>query len=192
MGIVGYGSIGREIGRIARAMGMTVLACKRDTSKRDDLLTYAQPGTGDPHGQIPSEWFGIDRVSEMLKKSDVVMVTLPHTPQTEHLIGERELKAIPRHAFFVNVGRGAVVDEAALVRKLQAGELAAAALDVTEVEPLPPDSPLWKMENVLIMPHIASWTNVQAKRASSVFVENVRRDLAGEPLLNIIDKKLLY
>jgi phosphoglycerate dehydrogenase-like enzyme len=192
MGIVGYGSIGREIARIARAMGMNILACKRDPKKRDDLMTYTFPGTGDPHGQIPAGWYGIDRVTEMLQKSDVVMVTLPHTPETEHLLGERELKAIPRHAFFANVGRGAVVDEAALARKLQAGELAGAALDVTEVEPLSAESPLWKMENVLIMPHIASYTAAQAKRAATCFIENVRRDLAGEPLLNIVDKKLLY
>jgi len=192
MGIVGYGSIGREIGRIARALGLNVLACKRDPHKREDLLTYTEPGTGDPHGQIPAEWFGIDRVGEMLKQSDVVMVALPHTPNTEHLIGERELDAIPSHTFFVNIGRGAVVDETALVRKLQSGGLAGAALDVTEVEPLSTDSPLWKLENVLIMPHIASWTRAQAKRASLAFLENVRRDHAGEPLLNTIDKKLLY
>ena len=192
MGIVGYGSIGRQIAHVVSAMGMNILACKRRPEKRVDDETYVLPGSGDPEGRLPREWFGLDRLHDMLRKSDVVTITLPHTPHTERLIGAAELQAIPPHAYFVNVGRGAVVDEPALVKHLQDGKLAGAALDVTAVEPLPSSSPLWAMPNVLIMPHIASWTRTQGKRSACAFIENVRRELAGKPLLNVVDKTLLY
>jgi len=191
MGIVGYGSIGRQIGRLAQAFGMKVLACKRRPDERCDD-SYLLPGTGDPEGTIPAAWFGRDQVGAMLAQSDVAMVTLPEIPTTVGLIGQRELAALPRQAWLVNVGRGPVIDEAPLLRTLKEGKIAGAALDVFAQEPLPPDSPFWDLPNVLVMPHIASWTTLQARRAAGVLIENIRRDLAGEALVNIIDKQLLY
>jgi len=191
MGIVGYGSIGRHIARIAQAMGMTILACKRNpANRRDD--GYILPNAGDPEGTIPKAWFGQDQIAEMFRLTDLAMVVLPHVPSTEKIIGKKELAALPRHAIFANVGRGAVVDEPALVEALKAGAIAGAALDVFEPEPPTGTSPLWKMKNVLMMPHIASWTNMQAHRATEVLIENLKRDLAGKPLINVVDKKLMY
>jgi phosphoglycerate dehydrogenase-like enzyme len=191
MGIVGYGSIGRHIAGISQAMGMTVLACKRNPAIRRDT-SYQLPGMGDPDGNIPRAWFGVKQIAEMFRRSDVVIVSLPHTRDTENLIGEHELAALPLHAYLVNVGRGPAIDEHALVRCLQSGAIAGAALDVFACEPLSPDSPLWTLSNVLVMPHVASWTKVQAERAAGVLVENLRRDLGGEPLINVVDKQLMY
>jgi phosphoglycerate dehydrogenase-like enzyme len=188
---VGYGSIGRQIGRLAQALGMNVLACKRRPDRhRDD--SYLLPGTGDPEGQVPRAWFGHDRLPEMLAQCDVVVLAMPGIPTTTRLIGSAELAALPQHAWLVNVGRGSVLDEIALADALRACRLAGAALDVFTQEPLPPESPLWALDNVLVMPHIASWTTLQAHRAAGVLQENLRRDLAGEPILNVIDKDLLY
>ena len=191
MGIVGYGSIGRQIARLATAMGMTVLACKRRPDQRRDD-SYLLPGTGDPEGVLPKAWFGQDQLIDLFRQSVVAMITLPDAPGTRRLIDAPALSALPRHAMFVNVGRGAVVDEAALIDVLRSGAIAGAALDVFAEEPLPPGSPFWEMPNVLVMPHIASATTGQAERAAGVLYENVRRDLAGWPLINLIDKNLLY
>src|SRR5262249_2365054 len=120
------------------------------------------------------------------------VITLPETPQTRRLIGAAELAALPRHAYLVNVGRGGVVDEASLARGLASGAIAGAAFDGFAEEPLPAHSPLWGLPNLLIMPHVASWTTLQSCRAAGVLVENLRRDLAGRPLVNVIDKDLLY
>lgn len=191
MGIVGYGSIGRQIGRMAQAMGMTVLACKRRPERHGDD-SYLLPGTGDPEGKIPRAWFGPDRLREMLGECHVVVLTMPGVPTTTRLIGRAELEALPQQAWLVNVGRGSVLDEEALAEALRAGRLAGAALDVFTQEPLPSESPLWALDNVLVMPHIASWTRLQAQRAAGVLQENLRRDLAGQPIVNAIDKDLLY
>lgn len=191
LGIVGYGSIGRQIARLAQAMNMRVLACKRRPEIRHDD-TYLLPNSGDPQGLIPADWYGIDRVAEMFARCDFVVVTLPEVPTTVNLLGEKELSALPKHCWLVNVGRGKVIDEPVLIRLLQEAKFAGAALDVVAQEPMPPDNPLWGMPNVLIMPHIASWTVLQAERAAGALIENVRRSLAGEPLVNQIDKELLY
>jgi len=191
MGVVGYGSIGRQIARLANALGMTVLACKRRPDERRDD-SYLLPGTGDPEGRIPKAWFSQSELREMLGQSDIAVLALPDVPTTQQLIGKAELAALPPHAYLVNVSRGAVVDEPVLIESLRAGAIAGAALDVFAEEPLPATSPFWKMPNVLVMPHIASWTDMQATRATEVLIENLCRDLAGEPLLNLIDKKLMY
>ena len=191
MGIVGYGSIGRQMGRIAQSFGMDVLACKRNPlQKRDDSFCF--PGTGDPEGEIPNAWFGESDMAEMFRRSDHVMIPLPHVPSTEKIICKTQLSALPKHAWLVSIGRGAVIDEPALIDMLKNGGIAGAGLDVFAEEPLPASSPLWDMPNVLIMPHVGSWTNRQADRATEVLIENIRRDLAGEPLVNVVDKKLRY
>jgi phosphoglycerate dehydrogenase-like enzyme len=191
MGIVGYGSIGRQIARIVQAMGMNVLAWKRDPSQKQDDSPVPE-NVGDPQGKIPSAWFGPGQMGEMFARTDVAMVVLPQTPSTLALVGERELSALPRGARFVNVGRGATVDEAALIKLLSNGHLAGAALDVFAPEPPDEASPLWKMPNVVMAPHIASYTDNQTRWAGEVFIENIRRHLAGKPLVNLIDRAAGY
>ena len=191
LGIVGYGSIGRQVGRLAQALGLTVLAYKRRPElRRDD--SYLIPGTGDPEGLIPAAWYGPHNLGEMFRQLDVALIVLPSTPLTDGLIGAALLQKLRPHAYLVNVGRGAVIDEAALIQALETKALAGAALDVFVNEPLPRDSPFWTLPNVLVMPHIASYTKLQTRRAADVLFQNLQRDLRGEPLLNIIDKELLY
>jgi phosphoglycerate dehydrogenase-like enzyme len=191
LGIVGYGSIGRQIGRLARAMGLKVLACKQHPEIRHDTA-FSFPGTGDPEGGIPEAWYGPSQIQEMFRHTDFAVITLPHTDATEGLIGRRELEALPARGYLVNVGRGAVIVETELIECLRAGRLAGAALDVFASEPLSADSPLWKLPNVLVAPHIGSWTKLQSHHAAEVLIENISRDLKGEPLLNLIDKRLMY
>lgn len=186
VGIVGYGSIGREAARLLRAFGMRVLACKRRPHERIDRRFHF-PGTGDPGGALPEAWFGIDEIDRMLPQADVLLVTLPGTAGTTGLLDRRLLELLPSHARVINVGRGTVFAQTALTELLQEGRLAGAALDVFAEEPLPPDDPLWGLPNVIITPHIASYTSEQPVLAGEVFLENMRRHLIGEPLLNLVD-----
>ena len=190
LGIVGYGSIGREVGRLGKAFGMRVLALRRSPDRAKE--GYATEHTGDRDGGIPERVFRPDELGDMLPECDYVVVALPLTPETKHLIGEAALRAMKPSAYLVNIARGAIVDEAALVRALGEGWIAGADLDVFEQEPLPDDSPLWAMDNVLISPHVAGFTPRYDERAVALFGENLNRYLSGEPLLNLVDKARGY
>ena len=191
LGVVGYGSIGREVGRIARCFGMRVVAAKRSVSQMRDVGYVAQ-GTGDREGTLLDEAFPPKRLSEMLGLCDYVVVAVPLTPETRKLIGEAELQAMKPSAYLVNISRGATVDEGALIKALREGWIAGAGLDVFEEEPLPSDSPLYDLENVILSPHIAGFTLRYDERASDLFAENLRCYLAGAPLLNLVDKARGY
>jgi phosphoglycerate dehydrogenase-like enzyme len=191
LGVVGYGSIGREVGRIARCFGMRVVATKRSVSQMRDV-GYAVQGLGDREGVLLDEVFPPDRLSEMLGLCDYVVVAVPLTPETRKLIGEAELRAMKPSAYLVNISRGGTVDEGVLLRALQEGWLAGAGLDVFEEEPLSSDSPLYDLEHVILSPHVAGFTLRYDERASDLFAENLRRYLAGEPLLNLVDKAKGY
>ena len=129
---------------------------------------------------------------ELLAEADVVALCVPLTKQTQGMIGTRELAALKKGAFLINVGRGKVVDTDALVKALESGHLAGACLDVTDPEPLPSDHPLWSMPNVVITPHMSGRSALTRERWNAVFVENIRRFGAGEPLLNVVDKAAGY
>jgi phosphoglycerate dehydrogenase-like enzyme len=175
LAIVGLGRIGTGIARTCRALGMTVIG----TSVRpvhDAVDRYYEPG----------------RLHEMLPQAEVLVLCVPHTPRTEKMIGARELALLPRGAFFINVGRGAVVDEAALVESLGSGHLGGAALDVFAEEPLPPSSSLWDMPNVLVSPHSASTSDRENARIVDLFCDNLRRFLSGAPLRNVLDVERMY
>lgn len=192
LGIVGYGSIGREIARQAQAFGMTVLATKsnlRDLSNDD---TFRVPGTGDPDAEIPDRIYPVQALHSLLKESDYVVLTVPLTEKTRHMIDADALAAMKPSAVLVNVARGSVVDEAALVNALQQGAIRAAALDVFEEEPLPEDSTLWHLPNVTLSPHISGLTPYYDERATDLFAENLRRFLVGEPLLNVVNRSRGY
>jgi phosphoglycerate dehydrogenase-like enzyme len=190
LGIVGYGSIGREVGRLARAFRMRILALRRSAGLVE--RGYSEVDTGDPQGMIPDRFYSPEALHDMLAECDYVVLALPSTPATHHFIGEAELRAMKPTAYLVNIARGALVDEAALVRALREGWIAGAGLDVFEKEPLPAESPLWNLDNVLISPHVAGDTPCYDERAVELFAENLARYLAGQPLLNLVDKAKGY
>jgi phosphoglycerate dehydrogenase-like enzyme len=188
LGIIGYGSIGRELARMAKAaFAMRVLACKRDPSQRRDA-GYTLPGTGDPEGLLPDAWLGPDGLPELLARSDVVVMCAPLTSQTRRLVGARELALMKTSAYFINVGRGASVDETALVEALAAGRIAGAAVDVFAQEPPPPGHPLYALDNVIVSPHVSGFLPSYDDKCTDLFAENLRRYLAGVPLLNVVDR----
>lgn len=190
LGILGYGSIGREVGRLGHAFGMRVLALRRSLGRAEE--GYAVDHTGDPEGTIPDRFYPPEALPEMLAECDYLVIALPLTPETFHLIGEAELRTMKPNAYLVNIARGSIVDEAALIRALQEGWIAGAGLDVFEEEPLPPESPLWDLENVLLSPHVAGFSPRYDERAAALFAQNLARYLAGEPLFNLVDKARGY
>jgi phosphoglycerate dehydrogenase-like enzyme len=192
LGVIGYGSIGRELARLAKTgLGMSVLALKRDPSARADP-GYTSPGTGDPEGRLPDAWLGPPDLPDLLARSDAVALCAPLTSATRGLIGERELRRVRPSAFFVNVGRGASVDEAALTRALAEGRLAGAALDVFAEEPPPAGHPFYRLDNVIVSPHVSGFLPSYDDRCAALFAENLRRYLDGRPLLNLVDRTLGY
>lgn len=191
IGIIGYGSIGREVARLAKTFGTRILAVKRDAAETADA-GYCVAGSGDPDGSIPERVVGPDALLEILPECDVVVLAVPLCPSTVGLVGARELDSMKPGSYLINIARGAVVDEAALIERLDAGTLAGAALDVFETEPLPEESPLWAMENVIVTPHISGASRPYLRRAFEVLAENLRRMTEGESLLNQVDFNLGY
>ena len=191
LGIIGYGSIGRETARLAAAFGMKVLALKRKPSERVDA-GWCPAGLGDPDGKIPARYFGPEECDAILRESDYVSVTLPLTDHTRKFVGERELAAMKRGAYLVNIGRGEVIDESAMAAALSAKKIGGAGLDVFEHEPLEASSPLWDLENVILTPHISGANRGYMDKACELFAENLKRFAANRPLLNLVDPKLGY
>ncbi len=175
--LIGVGAIGERTAQIAHALGMRVLGVRRDP-------TVAAAGV--------EAMYPPDQLLDLLPQADFVVSTVPLTSATHQLIGERELRAMKSTAYLVNIGRGATVDEAALIRALQDGWIAGAGLDVCAVEPLPADSPLWAMENVIITAHYAGATPIYDARAMPIFLDNLKRYMTGQPLHNVVDKALGY
>jgi len=192
VGIVGYGSIGRELARLCDALGMTVLAAKHDVMHPEEKLAYRQEGTGDPSGEIPRRIYPMQAVASMAKECDYLVVLTPLTPQTYHLINETVLAAMKKSAVLINVSRGDVVDEAALISALAAERIRGAGLDVFSEEPLPKSSPLWNLDNVILTPHRAGVTANYDTRAANVFIENLHRYVENRPLLNTFNRERGY
>lgn len=191
LGIAGYGSIGREVARLARCFGMRVLATKRDARRIEDA-EYSLTGMGDPAGTMAARIYPGEATRSMVAECDYVVIALPLTERTRHLFDEQMFRTMKPTAFLVNVGRGEVVKESDLVRALKKGWIAGAGLDVFATEPLPADSPLWKMENVIISPHVSGFTQAYDERATDLFADNLRRYLHGAPLLNAISREEGY
>ncbi len=177
LGIVGLGGIGSEVAKRAKAFGMRIIAVRR------------RPDISSPYAD---EVRGADQLAWLLNESDFVALCSALTRQTQNLIGAVELKAMKSTAYLINIGRGGLIGERALAVALRDGEIAGAGLDVFEHEPLPPDSPLWDMPNVMISPHDAGSSKRSHARFMGVFIENLRRYVAGEPLLNVVDKGAGY
>lgn len=192
LGIVGYGSIGRELARLADTFGMKVVATKRDVMHPADETGYTEPGTGDPTGDIPERLYPPEALGSMVRVCDFVVVATPLTQDSQHMINDSILQQMKPSAVLINVGRGRVVDEAALISALAAEQIAGAALDVFEEEPLPSSSPLWNLENVIISPHVSGNNTRYHQRAAALFAENLRRYVENRPLLNRIDRERGY
>lgn len=192
VGIVGYGSIGRELARLAVSLGMTVLAARRDLLHPGQPLKYAEPDTGDPASDLPDRLYPMQAIASMAKDCDFLLIACPLTRQTRHLINEDVLKAMKQTAVLINVARGAVIDEAALISALAAGRIGGAALDVFTEEPLPATSPLWNLPNVIISPHVSGARADYHQQAAALFAENLQRYLNNEPLLNQVNREREY
>ena len=185
VGIWGYGGIGRQTARLAKALGMTVHVLSRAGKKTRDDST-SKPGTGDPDGSLPDKYFSDEQRLEFLRGIDFLVLALPLTAKTEGLVGDEELFALRKGAFILNPARGPIIKESSLLGALRSGHLGGAALDTHYHYPLWPDHPLWTFPNVILTPHIAGTTfspNFQ-NDILEIFTTNVKRFLAGEPLLN--------
>jgi phosphoglycerate dehydrogenase-like enzyme len=177
LGVVGVGQIGAEVLRRAAAFGMKLRGV--------DPVHRSVPGTLD-------EVWSNDRLPDLLADCDYVVIAAPHTPETEKLFRRSLIQQMKRSAVLINIGRGAIVDLTDLVAALDAGEIAGAALDVCEVEPLPPDHRLWRMTNVIITPHVAAASTHVPRRHLETLLDNIRRFVRGEPPATLVDKRRWY
>ncbi len=178
VGIIGLGDIGREVARLSKACGMKVIAIRRTVR------------TG--HARNVDVLYSSHQLATLLSESDFVVLCLPLTPETNKLIGTKELRMMKRTAYIINISRGPIIDELALIKALEKKQIAGAGLDVFATEPLPQDNPLWTLPNVIYSPHIAGWMEDYAERSAAVFCENLKRYLSGKKMLNVFDKKKGY
>ena len=192
VGIVGYGSIGRECARQLSALGMTVLCLKRDPANRRDAGYNAWPGTGDPEGKIPATWYGPGQLQEMLPRCDLVVVTVPSTPQTAGMIGRQEFGWLRPGARMIIISRGGIVDETALAEALRGGQLAEAAVDCYVREPLPADHFFFDVPNLIMTPHMSGVYTGFWPLMVGLLGENLRRFRSGLPLLNLTHRQHGY
>ncbi len=177
IGILGLGGIGRPLAKLAKSMGMKVVGVRAHGGRSCEAVDIV---------------YRLDRLEEVVRAADFVVLALPLTEKTDRLMNAERLAWLKQDAYLINVGRGALIDEDALVEALQRRSFAGAALDVTTQEPLPSSSPLWEMENVLLTPHTAGLTDKMWERHYAAFAENLGRFLKGEPLLWIVDKAKGY
>src|SRR5579864_17013 len=174
MGIVGFGNIGRAIARRATGFEMRVLAVD------------AEPV---PSGEGVEEVWSLDRLDDLCREADVLVISAPITPNSRGMIGQQQIRQMKRGSYVLQMSRGAIVNEAALVDALEEGHLAGAGLDVTETEPLPVGDPLWTAPNLIVTPHTSASSELTTNLVWSILAENVGRFVRGEPLMNLVDKK---
>jgi phosphoglycerate dehydrogenase-like enzyme len=179
VGIIGLGNIGREAARLSKAFGMNVLATRRSAREGQKCRNV-------------DKLIARENMKELLACSDFVVLTLPLTAQTRHIIGEAQLRSMKPTAYLINIARGNIIDEKALVRALKKKWIAGAGLDVFTQEPLPSDSPLWQLPNVIFSPHVAGGMENYIERTNGVFCENMERYLNKRKLLNVVNKKHGY
>ncbi|THX36599.1 hypothetical protein D6D10_06541 [Aureobasidium pullulans] len=203
VGVLGYGSIGRQVGRVAKAMGMDVIAftaSPKDTPEKKKDVGYIVPGTGDPDGEIPSAWYsGLDKESlhNFLKQDiDLLLISVPLTKETTHFLSTEEFKVLSqngkRPAYVTNIARGPIIDQPALIEALKSDTLAGASLDVTDPEPLPSDNELWDLENVIVTPHISGNGAAYVDRAFQILELQLEHKQKGEKYINVVNRKRGY
>lgn len=177
MGILGLGGIGRAIAVRARAFEFEVIAADVEPIDKPDTV---------------SELYSLDGLMDFLAKSNILMVCCPSTPETHKILSHAQFNQMPDPSYVVNISRGKVIDETALVAALQNGKIAGAGLDVTYTEPCPEDNPLWEEQNVILTSHSAGSSQHIRRRAMQLFIDNLHRYVAGEPLVNVVDKQKGY
>ena len=177
MGILGLGGIGRAIAARAQAFEFDVIAADVEPIDKPDTV---------------SELFRLDGLMAFLTKSNILMVCCPSTPETHKLLSDAQFNQMPDASYLVNVSRGKIIDETALVAALRNGKLAGAGLDVTYTEPCPPESPLWEQQNVILTSHSAGSSQHVRRRAMQLFIDNLHRYVKGDPLVNVVDKQKGY
>lgn len=177
LGVIGLGGIGTELARRGKAHDMRVIAVEARPGEKPEFVDALWP---------------TDRLKDLMAMSDFVVSCVPQTPETVGLIGAEELEVMQSSAYLINISRGVVVKLDALVNALNVGQIAGAALDVYEIEPLPPEHPLWQMENVILTPHVAADNPHVPQRRMDTLTDNLRRYLNGEPVRNVVDKKRLF
>lgn len=178
VGLVGLGSIGQNLAQRASAMGMKLIAVREHADR--------------PKPEHVDEVLPTSQLNQLLSRSDYVVLSAPVTAATRGMIGRAQLAAMKKDGYLINVGRGPLVDEAALIEALREHRIAGAAVDVFDQEPLPPESPLWDLENLLITPHTGGMTDKMWERHYAIFTENLLRFLTGKPLLALVNKQLGY
>jgi phosphoglycerate dehydrogenase-like enzyme len=191
VGIIGYGSIGRQIARLLHTFGATILATKRDPMHPEDT-GYIPESQGDPSGDLVRRLYPPQAIRSMFKECDFVVITVPLTSETRKLIKAEELAALKSNAFLIDISRGGIIDQTDLMNALKDNRIAGAALDVFAEEPLPSDHPLWKLPNVIITPHISGITPYYDQRALALFSDNLQRYLEGLPLHNQLNPQRGY
>lgn len=191
VGIVGYGSIGRQLARVLHPFGARVLAAKRDAMQPEDR-GYTPEGIGDQDGNFVHRIYPTEALESMLMECDFVVVTLPKTAETLNLISTEAIEVMKPTSYIIDISRGGIIDHEALIPALKEKRIAGAALDVFPEEPLPEDNQLWELPNVIITPHISGITHYYDERAVEMFSANLQRYLAKQPLLNQIELNLGY
>lgn len=197
-GILGYGAIGRQCARAAKAFGMDVVAYtmrERSTAETRFDDSYVVAGTGDPEGLLPSKWFhgtAKESLNEFLDQDlDILVISLPLTSLTRNMIAKEQFQILSKKKTFLsNIGRGPIVNTGNMIEALEKGMIRGAALDVTDPEPLPKDHPLWKAPNVVITPHVSFQSTRRGQRVLDILECNLQRLSEGGPLVNIVDKDL--
>jgi glyoxylate/hydroxypyruvate reductase A len=180
LAIIGLGSVGKEVARLSKSLGMNVIGTKRTIDGVDPSTVYVE------------KLYPYNDIRPMLSQADFIVIICPLTSETEGLVGEKEFASMKKGAVLINISRGRVVDEPSLIKALQSGHLAGLASDVFWDEPLPPDSPFWEMPNVIISPHSASTADTENGKHTEIFTKNIRHYLDDQPLLNLLNKQLLY
>ncbi len=176
LGIIGLGNSGVDLARKAKAFHMRVIGVRRSATPTADV----------------DEQFPLSRLHDFLGQCDWVAMTAPITPETHHMLGEAEFRAMKPSAYYICISRGGTADPEALYRALKEGWIAGAGLDAHETEPLPPDSPFWEAPNTIITPHYGATTPLTYRRGADIFLDNLRRYMNGEPLFNVVDKEAGY
>jgi phosphoglycerate dehydrogenase-like enzyme len=192
LGILGYGAIGREIARVAQVFGMHILATKRNVMTPATTNHYAEGGTGDPDAALVERLYPPEATKSMVSLCDFVVVLIPLTATTRQFVNADILSGMKKSAYLINLARGAVIDEEALIKALSTNQIAGAALDVFVQEPLPSSSPLWKLDNVIVSPHLAGNSSRYHENAAEVFAQNLERWLSKKELLNRVDTRQGY
>jgi phosphoglycerate dehydrogenase-like enzyme len=191
VGIIGYGSIGRQIARLLQPFGVTILATKRNGfDPRDD--GYVVEGTGDPQGDLVHRLYPPQALRSMLKECHFIVVTVPMTAETNNMVNAAIFDVLKPGSYLIDVSRGDVVNHSDLIDAIKSNKLAGAALDVFAEEPLPRSSPLWQNPNIIITPHISGGSERYKERAAALFSENMLRYLSGLQLYNLFDRKRGY